>query len=35
VLQGISAHDVVERAEDVLDLVLRTLRGTIKPVMSL
>src|SRR4051812_32842590 len=27
--------DVVERAEDVLDLVLRTLRGTIKPVMSL
>ena len=27
--------DVVERAEDVLDLVLRTLRGKIKPVMSL
>ena len=27
--------DVVERAEDVLDLVLRTLRGQIKPVMSL
>jgi microcystin degradation protein MlrC len=27
--------DVVERAEDVLDLVLRTLRGEIKPVMSL
>jgi microcystin degradation protein MlrC len=26
--------DVVERAEDVLDLVLRTLRGQIKPVMS-
>ena len=24
--------DVVERAEDVLDLVLRTLRGQIKPV---
>jgi microcystin degradation protein MlrC len=27
--------DVVERAEDVLDVVLRTLRGEIKPVMSL
>ncbi|HZT47477.1 MAG TPA: M81 family metallopeptidase [Hyphomicrobiaceae bacterium] len=27
--------DVVERAEDVLDLVLRTLRGEIRPVMSL
>jgi len=27
--------DVVERAEDVLDLVLRTLRGKIEPVMSL
>ena len=27
--------DVVERAEDVLNLVLRTLRGKIKPVMSL
>jgi microcystin degradation protein MlrC len=27
--------DVVERAEDLLDLVLRTLRGEIKPVMSL
>ena len=27
--------DVVERAEDVLDLVLRTLRREIKPVMSL
>ena len=27
--------DVVERAEDVLDLVLGTLRGKIKPVMSL
>jgi microcystin degradation protein MlrC len=27
--------DQVERAEDVLDLVLRTLRGEIKPVMSL
>lgn len=27
--------DVVERAEDVLDLVLATLRGQIKPVMSL
>lgn len=26
--------DVVERAEDVLDLVLATLRGTAKPVMS-
>ena len=26
--------DVVERAEDVLDLVLTTLRGKIKPVMS-
>ncbi len=26
--------DVVERAEDVLDLVLRTLRGEIKPVTS-
>ena len=26
--------DVVERAEDVLDLVLATLRGEIKPVMS-
>ncbi len=26
--------DVVERAEDVLDLVLATLRGKIKPVMS-
>ena len=26
--------DVVERAEDVLDLVLRTLRGQIKPVTS-
>ena len=26
--------DVVERAEEVLDLVLRTLRGEIKPVMS-
>ena len=26
--------DVVERAEDVLDLVLKTLRGRIKPVMS-
>jgi microcystin degradation protein MlrC len=27
--------DVVERAEDVLKLVLRTLRGEIKPVMSM
>lgn len=27
--------DVVERAEDVLDLVLATLRGTAKPVMSI
>lgn len=27
--------DVIERAEDVLDLVLATLRGQIKPVMSL
>jgi len=27
--------DVVERAEDLLDLVLATLRGKIKPVMSL
>ena len=27
--------DVVERAEDVLDIVLRTLRGEAKPVMSL
>ena len=27
--------DVVERAEDVLDLVLGTLRGKIKPVMSM
>ncbi len=27
--------DVVERAEDVLDIVLRTLRGEVKPVMSL
>src|SRR3954468_18549254 len=27
--------DVVERAEDVLNLVLRTLRGEVKPVMSL
>jgi microcystin degradation protein MlrC len=27
--------DVVERAEDVLDIVLRTLRGQVKPVMSL
>ncbi len=27
--------DVVDRAEDVLDLVLATLRGKIKPVMSL
>ena len=27
--------DVVERAEDVLDLVLATLRGKIRPVMSL
>src|SRR5262249_49640193 len=27
--------DVVERAEDVLDLVLKTLRGEAKPVMSL
>lgn len=27
--------DVVERAEDLLDLVLRTVRGQIKPVMSL
>jgi microcystin degradation protein MlrC len=27
--------DVVERAEDVLDLVLRTLKGEIRPVMSL
>ena len=26
--------DVVERAEDVLDLVLATLRGKMKPVMS-
>ncbi len=26
--------DVVERAEDVLDIVLRTLRGKVKPVMS-
>lgn len=26
--------DVVERAEDVLDLVLKTLRGQVKPVMS-
>jgi microcystin degradation protein MlrC len=27
--------DVVDRAEEVLDLVLRTLRGEIKPIMSL
>lgn len=27
--------DVVERAEDLLDLVLRTIRGQVKPVMSL
>ena len=27
--------DVVERAEDVLDIVLKTLRGEAKPVMSL
>jgi microcystin degradation protein MlrC len=27
--------DVVERAEDVLDIMLRTLRGEVKPVMSL
>jgi len=27
--------DVVERAEDVLDIVLKTLRGQVKPVMSL
>jgi len=27
--------DVVDRAEDLLDLVLRTLRGEIRPVMSL
>ena len=27
--------DVVDRAEDLLDLVLRTLRGDIRPVMSL
>ena len=27
--------DVVDRAEEVLDLVLRTIRGEIKPVMSL
>ncbi|MBI3507380.1 MAG: M81 family metallopeptidase [Proteobacteria bacterium] len=27
--------DVVERAEDVLDLVLRTIRGEVKPVMSM
>ena len=27
--------DVVDRAEDVLDLVLKTLRGTAKPVMSM
>lgn len=27
--------DTVERAEDVLDLVLKTLRGQVKPVMSL
>ena len=27
--------DVVDRAEDVLDLVLATLRGEVKPVMSL
>jgi microcystin degradation protein MlrC len=27
--------DVVERAEDVLDLVLRTIRGEVKPVTSL
>jgi microcystin degradation protein MlrC len=27
--------DVVERAEDVLDIVLRTIRGQVKPVMSL
>jgi microcystin degradation protein MlrC len=27
--------DVVERAEDVLDIVLATLRGKVKPVMSL
>jgi microcystin degradation protein MlrC len=27
--------DVVERAEDVLNLVLRTIRGEIKPVMSM
>ena len=26
--------DVVERAEDVLDLVLKTLRGAVKPVMA-
>jgi microcystin degradation protein MlrC len=26
--------DVVERAEDVLDIMLRTLRGEVKPVMS-
>lgn len=27
--------DTVERAEDVLDIVLKTLRGQVKPVMSL
>src|SRR6516162_4672002 len=27
--------DVVERAEEVLDIVLRTIRGKVKPVMSL
>jgi microcystin degradation protein MlrC len=27
--------DVVERAEEVLDIVLRTIRGEVKPVMSL
>jgi microcystin degradation protein MlrC len=27
--------DVVERAEDVLDIMLRTLRGEVRPVMSL
>ena len=26
--------DVVERAEEVLDIVLRTIRGQVKPVMS-
>src|SRR5262249_38726298 len=27
--------DVVERAEDVLDIVLKTIRGEVKPVMSM